>query len=316
MEKLRRIEQAAAERRLALEGDTSCRAPLTSEDVNTRYFASSMYASVDANCVDECVLSVSVSDPNDTSVLDVYSAEVRRGWDPRSWTRAAERIGLDDTLIVGGVGGMVGASHPPPIMITAPEHIGPWATPPDAEPFYALEDETASCGHPDPNVYLLWTVLLQVSAGGRVQRCEARSEQPHARSSEASCLCEAAKTLRFPAGKPGRRIRFDGIDSSHASFTSVRALQPGTELWVERLQDAPATAKCFGANTISDPRELTAVFDLTSDGGITKVELFGEITDRPTMRWASCLVHEWSSTELPCAPPGVDQLQATVAFRG
>ena len=316
IEELERIEAAAADRRLALEADATCRAPLSSEDVHARYFSNMRTASLDAGCDDDCALAIVVEDPSDPNALETYSADVARGWDPGAWKRAATRLEQTDTSIWGGVGGMVASSHPPPIMFSAPDHIGPWTEPPDAEAFFALEDKTKGCGHPDENVALSWTVALEIDAAGRVERCEAETEHSRARVSEAQCICEAANTLQLPTGKSGRRVRVEAIDSGNHARTFVRDIQLKTESWVTRLGESGAPSKCESELTRTERLEATAVLSLTPDGSVQRVELFGPIDDAPTMRWARCLVHEWSSLELPCAPPGIEQLQATVDFRG
>lgn len=313
---LERIEASAADRRLVLEGDAICRAPLSREDVHARYFTNSRTASVDAGCFDDdCELSVTVEDPRDPDAVVSYSAGVAHGAQPVAWKRAAARFDVTDTGAWGGIGGMVSSSHPPPIMFTAPDHIGPWVEPPDAEAFFALEQKTNGCGHPDPNVAMTWTVGLAVDADGGVGRCEAETEHSRAGASGPDCLCEAATTLHFPAGKPGRRVRVEAIDSGSHARTVVRTVQLETESWVTRLQESGATEKCEPELRRTEPLEVTAVLELTPDGSVEKVELFGGIDDAPTMQWARCLVHEWSSLELPCAPPGIEQLQATVEFR-
>lgn len=311
LSELRRIETAAAERRLVLEGDQTCRASLNPEDVRMRYFRSMRQASVEVLCADECVLQVQVTDPDDSDSYGLYHATVRRGWDPRAWARAADRLLDVETDVFGSIGGTVGASHPPPIMFAMPEHIGPWDAPPDPEKFFALESKANGCGHPNPSISLTWTVALSVSASGRIRRCEATTEHLFARTSEAECLCSAAETLRFDPGKSGRRVRVDAVDTGGVP-NRLRALQQGTEPWVQRLEQAPATAKCRSEQPLPEPLEATAVLRLTPDGGITKIGLFGEFDNPRTMQWARCIVNEWSTVELPCAPPGIEQLQVKV----
>lgn len=315
IDEVERIEVAAVDGRLVVEGGAVCRVPLSPRDVHARYFSQLRAASVETFCFQGCKLEVVVRDPHDPDALPTYATDVEHGWKPGAWTDAAARLKRADSL-VHGIPGQVISSPPPPIMFGAPDAIGPWADPPTREALSALESQTTACGHPDPNVALTWTVGLQVGTAGEVQRCEARTQHSRARSSEAQCICEAASTLRFPAGKPGRRVRVEGIDSGSHARTVVRSVQLETESWVTRLQESGATAKCEPELTRTDPLEVTAVLSLTPDGSVEQVELFGAIDDPSTMRWAACLVHEWSSLELPCAPPGIEQLQATVDFRG
>jgi len=302
-------------RELVLEDDAICRRRLSSADVYARYFSQHRTASVGAACFGGCDLTISVEDPRDPDLLETYAAEVERAWDPGEWKRAAGRASKTNIGTWGGVGGMVSSSHPPTIMFTAPEHIGPWEQSPDPAPIYGLELATESCGHPDPNVSLTWTIALDVGPAGDVRRCEVATEHSRARDSDGACLCDAANALEFPAGKPGRRLRVDGIDSGALPRTVVRSVQLGTEPWVRRVEESSAMARCEPELERADLFEVTAVLSLAPEGSVTSVELFGPIDDAPTMRWARCLVQEWGSLELPCAPPGIDQLHVTVDVR-
>lgn len=309
---LERIEAAAAAGRLVLEGDQSCQAPLGAAEVHARYFAGRPSAEVSATCFeDDCSLTVMLDDPAHPDAFIAYEGrKVSRPYDPRAWVSAAGRLRASDSFGMGGLG-LFGTSHSPPVRFNPPTGIGPWgAQPPRSEPFDALEPVVAGCAHPDPLVGFTWQVRVAVDRRGKVERCGARSAHSSARASDGDCVCRAIETIGFPAGSAGRRLRVDAVDDGgfRGSGHFVR-VQPGTEVWVERFDEAPALARCLADHP--PPADFVAQVSvaLALDGTVDDVRIEGDITTTPTMRFASCLVNELRRVPLPCRPPGVDTLQ-------
>ena len=313
-----RIERAAAHGQLMLEEFQSCRSPLSPAEVAQRYFGALPSAEAELSCVDDCVASVTVSAPvipDDGKYLNAYtSLEFTRGHDPRAWVKATDSL-KDRHVGVGGLGsGGLFSSHPPPIMFTSVNSIGPWAATPDRSTFRALGDSVHGCAQTNRHTRFDWLIQLSVAASGKVLRCLATSEHAQALPINAACLCSMIEALRFSSGRSGRRVRATARDSG--SFVDKDAgfdmLQPGTEPWVRRLHESTVLADCRATVPNTAGLSATAVLDLEPDGSITNVEIVGDITTMPAMQWASCLVRSIPTVRLPCRPPGIDQLQVGV----
>lgn len=313
LEQLALIEADAVAGRLRLEGGQVCRAGLSRAEVWARYFAAWPRATITAQCIDDCMLHVDVNDPADEGGSWSYASRpVRRPHDPRAWAKASLReVDGGMGFIVGGFG----SSHPPPIMFGQIMSIGPWTAKPGGDRLTALEPAVARCAHPDPHVGLSYDVRAAVGADGTITRCSARSEHASMRPRDAACLCEGIETLRYPRGRAGRRFRVVAQDTGGRLSTHValEPRQPGTEVWIERLQGSPALASCVAQSRPTDGFVATAVLRLATDGMVEGVELLGDITTMPSMRFAQCLVGELKSVPLPCRPPGIDTLQVEVS---
>lgn len=316
---LERIEVAAAEGRLVLEGDQQCRAPLTPWEVEQRYFPGRRYATVTADCLEDCRLRATVEDPPDFEGYRVWeSPVVSRPHDPRAWQKAASRLRLTSVLGVGGLGLSGTGGSVPPVRFNPPVGVGPWIPgQPEEAPFLALEGTVAGCAHPDPHVGFTWELRVSIDRRGRVERCTAEVDHSQAHASGAGCLCAAVETLAFTAGAAGRRLGVEAVDDGgfggNARFELV---QPGTETWVTRLQESPALARCLVAHPQSGSFGARAVLSLAPDGGVDDVRIEGNLVTSESMRFASCLVQELRSVPLPCRPPGVEVLQASLVVNG
>lgn len=315
---LERIESAAAEGRLVLEGDQRCRAPLTPDEVASRYFPGRPRLRVSAECFDDCRLRVTVDDPPKYDDMRAWeSPKVTRAYDPKAWLAAAGRLRATDALGIGGLG-LFGTSHAPPVQFFAPVGVGPWSEgQPEDAPFSALESTIASCAHPDPQVGFMWQVRASVDRRGSVTRCVAEADHTLAHVAGAGCLCAAVETLRFPAGAAGRRLRVEALDDGGTGpGARLELVQPGTEAWVTRLQEAPALARCLLANPLPDMLATRVLLSLAPDGAIESVRIDGDITTPARMALASCLVQELRTVPLPCRPPGIDALHVSLTVNG
>ena len=312
---LERIETAAAEGRLRLEEDRLCRSPLTHADLMARYFASAPRAEVRASCPESCLLTVTVEDPNDEDAYANYTSRtIRTPHAPRAWARA--RLRPTDSLWGYLHGSMSRPLDSPPIRFASPESIGPWAKPPAGERLAEAEGKVAACAHPDARVEVEYEVRVAVGKSGKVDRCEATPSNLLGRPADALCLCEGIETIRYPRGRAGRRLRFTAIDDGQSGpfDVSLKPLQPGTDPWVQRLQQTPALATCLLEGRPDAGFTATVVLDLTSDGTIERVQVLGDIDTAPEMKFSECLVRELRPIPLPCAPPGIDALQVSVVF--
>lgn len=317
IEQLERIEATAAQGQLVLEGDQTCMAPLSRAEVLARYFPRSPRVTVEAMCDERCALQLMLEVPDREDAIEFYgSPNVDRPHQPRAWLWAAGRLRETD-IIFGIGGGMIGSSHPPPIMFGMPDSIGPWSPKPDGERLGALEGKVAGCAHPDPQVGLTYEVRAAVGQSGAVTRCTATTEHPMARPADAECLCRGIQTLRYPAGRPGRRLRVQAVDTGGFSSSEVELepLQAGTEAWVTRLRESTALSRCLSKHRVDGPLESTLVLGLATDGAVQDARIFGDITTMPAMQLAQCLVQELRTVPLPCRPPGVEQLQVRVALK-
>jgi hypothetical protein len=121
------------------------------------------------------------------------------------------------------------------------------------------------------------------------------------------------ETIQFEPAAAGRRLRVEAVDDGGFGRNArLELVQPGTETWVTRLQEAPALARCIDANPL--PGSLTArvILALSPDGAVDDVHILGEITTPASMGLASCLVHELRLVPLPCRPPGIDALHLSL----
>jgi len=313
-----RIEAAAAEGRLVLEGDQRCRAPLTPAEVTARYFPGRPTFEARAECFEDCRLLVSVNDPPHFADSRAWeSPKVSRPHDPKAWFEAASRVQPTQSFGVGGLG-LFGTSHAPPVRFNPPVGIGPWEPlQPDEVPFAALEGNVAGCAHPDPLVGFSWQLRASVDRSGRVTRCTAASDHSLAQASAGECICDAVETIAFPAGAAGRRFRVEAVDDGgFGGNVRLELVQPGTETWVTRLQEAPALARCLAASPLPGMLAAWVILRLAPDGAIEDVRVEGEITTPATIGFASCLVRELRLVPLPCRPPGVDTLHASLIVNG
>lgn len=311
VDELDRIEAAAAEGRLVLEGDLQCRAPLTHRELLHRYFGEHPRVDINAQCFDDCSLQVMASrgELDDWTMLYSYaSGPVARPHDPAAWQKA--RLRHTNTLYGGIIGGVIGgSSHPPPIVFSAPVSIGPWGPGNDFDRLPTTS--TAGCAHPDPQPEIEWEIRVAVAAAGSVERCEASSTHSRARPDDGACLCRAFEEREHPPGKAGRRFRVTATDRGFGQFSVfvLEPLQPGTEDWVARFRDAGTVVQCLEEHTPSSDFEATVVLGLRPDGEIHDVRVLGEIVEPAEIGLARCLVRELPKVPLPCAPPGIDTLQ-------
>ncbi len=316
---IERIEAAAAEGRLVLEGDQRCRSPLTPAEVASRYFPGRPTLEAGAACYEDCGWLVTVHDPpHYADPRSWESPKVSRPYDPKAWLAAAGRLRATQSFGFGGLG-LFGTSHAPPVRFNPPVGIGPWTFGhPEEAPFSALEGSVAGCAHPDPIVGFSWSLRASVDRKGRVTRCTAESDHSLAiGESGGTCICAAVETIRFPAGKAGRRFRVEAVDDGgFARNARFELVQPGTETWVTRLQEAPASSRCIDANP--QPTALTArvILSLAPDGAVEGVRIEGDITTPASIGLASCLVQELRLVPLPCRPPGVDALHVSLIVGG
>jgi hypothetical protein len=313
-----RIEAAAAEGRLVLEGDRRCRAPLTPDEVAARYFPGRPQLTISADCFDDCRLTMAVDDPPDYADGRAWnSPKVTRPHDPRAWLAAAGRLRPTQTIGFGGLG-FFGTSHSPPVRFESLVGIGPWAEGlPEEAPFSALEGRVAGCAHPDPLAGFTWQLRASVARDGAVTRCTAHSEHSMAHAGGAACLCGAVETMRFPAGKAGRRLRVKAVDDGGFGRPArLDLVQPGTEPWVTRLNEASALSRCFDASPLPGMLAARVLLALAPDGAVEDVRVEGDITTTASMGFASCLVQELRTVPLPCRPPGVDTLHLSLVVNG
>lgn len=311
-----RIEQAAAEGQLVFEEDQHCRAPLLPGELRQRYFDTQPHAVVQAHCMDTCTLEVYVDTSGDgeTNVAFVSRA-IHRPHDPRAWAKASLRP--SQHLVWGGIGGLFGSSHPPPMMFGWPQSIGPWRQPPTSELFDALEPTVAGCAHDDPMVGLGWMLRIAVAPDGRVSRCAATSVHSMATASNAECMCRGVETLDFGKGPAGRRLRVDAVDDGSHRFAEyeLTPLQPGTKPWVRRLDESGLLDACVSRGALPKDATATMVLHLAPDGGVDDAEVFGQFDDVESMRVGMCLVKRLRAMDLPCRPPGIDTLQVQLTPR-
>lgn len=310
-EELERIETAAASGKLVLEGDRTCRVPLSVREVSARYFADAPTALTMTSCGDDCFLhTVFENGPPDETRGNLVSRKVKRPHDPVAWAKAADS--LDDRGAVLGFGhlGAFGGSHPPPIMFGKPDPFGPWAKPPDGTELDTIQAAANMCAHPDPHVGFDWSIRVAVAKSGRIDRCHASSVHTQARTHDAECLCDAIATLRYPQGKPGRRLRIPAIDDGgfRPVERSFRVAQAGTDVWVARVNEAPALDVCETRGVAPSAGDTRVELDLKPDGTITAARVFGTIGTPESIAWARCLTEELPKIPLPCSPPGVDTL--------
>ncbi len=317
---LERIEAAAAQGRLVLEGDQTCQAPLTQAEVRSRYFPGRGSAFGAAFCLDDCRLTVVVegeAQPAGGSIDTSYeSRPITRPHDPKAWVSAAERLHTTETMALGGIG-LIGIGGPvPPIRFNPPDGIGPWAgDEPTGRSFEPIEPRASGCAHPDPLVGFRWDVLASVDRKGHVQRCAAHSRSSLARPVDGECLCRSMEALELGAGRAGRRLWVQAVDDGElGSAGRFGLLQPGTEAWVGRIDDSPVLERCAMNRSLPLGFSARVTLSLAPDGTVDEVNVEGDITKRVEMSFASCLVSELRRVPLPCRPPGIDELQLSLSF--
>ncbi|MCX4243854.1 hypothetical protein [Paraliomyxa miuraensis] len=315
VEALERIEAAAAEGRLLLEGDRACRAPLLPHELVARYFSARRFVEIEAGCIDGCRLQASLQDPTDADVyVGFASRRVARIHDPRAWIAVADE--LRDEQSWGGIGlGMIGMSHPPPIRFDFPQGVGPWARPVEELSFEEAERVAAACAHPDPLVGFTYEVRASVDRRGAQLRCVASAGHTMVRSADGACICEALERLAVPKGASGRRFRVQAVDDGgfRGSRATLEVVQAGTEAWIRRLDESPALDRCLRVASLPKGLDAMITVSMELDGAVTGVRIDGDITTQDSMQFAQCMVQELRAVALPCAPPGIDRLQARLS---
>lgn len=311
---LQRIESAAAEGRLVLEGDRSCRASLSPADVRARYFSSRPQAHLYADCDEDaknCRLSVLVGR---SGVLPRFvSPPVPAPQDPAAWAKVSLR--RDGEAVPGGVLGGIEGGQDLGLRVNATYQVGPWKRSPSAAIVNALTEDRTRCVHTDPRVSVHWELLIAVSRQGAVQRCFARSSALGARAQDGDCLCEQLENVRLDRGRAGRRLKVEAGDPGLTSFSSRRfnVVQPGTRAWVDRISESPDALACLhSASNVETPWRGDAVLAISSRGDVEGVELFGDVSTPQTQDVAHCLVQALNSVSMPCRPPGIDSLHVGV----
>jgi hypothetical protein len=307
IDELERIENAAASSTLVLEGDQHCASPLSRAEVHARYFAGLPEITIEAACWDECRLSVTIPPPKE---LYLTSHAVKHAEDPKRWIAAVAQLS-DLAYGIGGIGLSGIGGHVPPVRFSAPSWVGPWKKPPTAELFSALDPQASACAHPDPFVGLTYELRAVVDARGRVGRCEGESSSTWAREADAACVCRVLGELRFAPGSSKRRLWVEAIDDGGFGFQggALTIVQPGTEVWIERLKSSLALERC--AATHGFPAAVNAMISLqlASDGSVEDVRIDADLRDSMSMQWAQCVVGELHKVALPCRPPGIEVLK-------
>lgn len=308
-EELERIEAAAAEGRLVLEDDRRCRVPLTHRDLRARYFPTNPRVLPSIFCLEDCRMYVSASRGEGEQWEHLYeysSGVVRDPHEPSSWSKV--RLRKTGGVVGGVVGGMMGGALPV-MRFDVPESIGPWRDPPG--PLHGEQTRAARCVHPDPRLEIVWQLRLAVEADGSIGRCEATSGHPEALSASAGCLCDVLEEVRYPKGKPGRRLRLVATDDGHQGFSGyvLDEIQAGTDAWIERVRQAAVLERCIEMAPPPRDFEATLVLGVRPDGEVHDVRVFGEIDTPLEIDFARCMVGELPTVSLPCAPPGIDELQ-------
>jgi hypothetical protein len=312
--KLEHIEQAAATGVLTLDGDRRCSAPLLPSEVARRWFATSPHAAVTARCDndDVCALEVFITGPVGASTV-FTSKPVRRREDPKAWIAAARSLHESEEVLIGlslsGTGGPM-----PAVRFDEPTGIGTWAAEPDTALFTALEPSVAACAHPDPLVGMQWTIRTAIARTGKVDRCVAETDHLLARPADATCLCDAVRTIVFPRGAAGRRLRVDAFDDGEHAFTGAvfTVVQPGTDVWIERLRAAPILRRCTSTAPLKGGFGFDVEITLANGGAVTDVFVGGDVTTPERMRFAACIVDNLGAMTFPCAPPGITALRTKI----
>lgn len=323
LDRLARLEHAAATGVLQPEADRACAVGLREADMVARWFRHAPTARVDLACDDGCSVRVTIERGGEISSFE--SPAVSRPNDVRAWVAAAKRLApveVDHGLSLIGSG----TSAPGPIFFTPPAWVGPWRGEPAENPLDAFEAAAAGCDHPDPFASIDWTLRVAVASNGSITRCEGESDSPLARAQGAECLCAAIHDARFPAGRAGRRLRFSAIDFASSNLRpgmSIDAghleIAPGSDRealapWLEHIQAHEIVDRCLLDHRPTDEISADVLLHLHADGRVQDVEIDGPFDTPPTMQLAACLADELRKVPLPCAPPGVSTLPLRFVF--
>lgn len=314
------LEEAARTGTLTPEGVT-CRAPLRPVEIEHRYLREQTIARVDANCSDtDCHLQVTFDRADDQPAPTVVyrSSRVHTPERANAWIAAAADLRESETSHAWG--SSIGWSHhSSALRFDSPSGIGPWSAEVPSAPFDTAEDKSSACASADPFLRVDHEVRAAIDPSGRVRRCEASSASIGARSGDASCVCGLVEGLRFERGRAGRRLRVDVEDAAdvpgrpHPAFDARwTATQPDTDDWIDRLRASAVLERC---RQVAMPRHTTATVTLAlrDDGTIDDVTIAGAGRAPQTIDYLACVADGLKTIALPCRPPGVRELVASIA---
>lgn len=186
-------------------------------------YPDAMRASLAIRCKpDTCGLEVVVRRPSSDEELDEevarWTAALGAEGNPVAWAQEVARQGLKRTVPppkAGVVGGVVGVSARCPeggtcASLAYVQQSGPWGGVMEEGPFQPFAADLEGCKAPGQPRLDSWAqyFLLEVSAGGRVERCE-HNVLDHLPPPEFSCQCEVLKRIDFGEAAPGRRASVD-----------------------------------------------------------------------------------------------------------
>lgn len=310
---LQSAERAAAAGTLALESDRHCKVPVAPHVLAARHAATSAPAEIELECAERCWVGVRSDAPEAHPLAG-------RSWRARGGTRVEGRAGwtkLARGLRAGEVpsaSSARGGGSRPGFALVPLETTGPWTRTPEDAVFTALDGDLAACGDVGPRVSLRHTLRFEVAPGGEVARCELQLDRLAfgTRPELERCACGVVQRLTFAVGGAGRRLRADLLEQGRgerpAAIGWFRALQTGTQAWVDPLSRGPILGDCVDA---AAPRELpiAATFGLVleADGTVGDVHVASD--SRNAEDFLRCVAARLAEVELPCAPPGIDELR-------
>lgn len=211
LDEQQRLITIAAEGRRASDG-AQCSVPYVGAHLLDHSYPDHAEAELRADCVEDCTVSLTISAPPSAEKPGVewirWEAKAPAPPTVAGVIEAIPAFEVSTQLygyggIMGGLGGRFDGRG---VYARFVEQYGPWG---ELDPWKALQSvDLDACWTDWRRDFWSNPVLVELSAEGRVTRCEA-AYPFRLPESGFDCVCEVLAGASFPPGEPGRRVRFE-----------------------------------------------------------------------------------------------------------
>jgi hypothetical protein len=290
----------------------TCVASLSMDEVLRHTFPQALRARPVADCSGRsCRLSVSLSGPEGASPYS-WSADVAEPASFAQWEIAAQALKSSKGDVVPAAESSPVRRRQPTLALTAVRASGPWNPAPELAGLRTGDAAFARCHERGQLPTGPDELVLEIGTDGGVSNCEAQSWRDPAARIQVDCQCQAAASLKFPAGKAGRRLALELWDGPDLDTFSVDGERVTAEVRAFKSTDPaigaqlltgarPWLALCFANTRLGTGVTLPAEVELSASGEITSVRVGGEGVDH---LFTSCVESYLRYVPLPCTRSG------------